>query len=276
MYGTICDRVPDHLTLSLFVTDGSSTMKRWAYRLLVFLVLLVSFASIPDVPTGAGPAPRDGSIDTISATAAPQGHASGHAGRSADETDSSVFDHRVAGCLILVFGLAELGNALHYPLPFWTRFILPAALTVIGVLVLFVNDHGASRIGSLIAVDTFWGHDREMIEHTFYGVLSLVIAFCETLRRMGKGWQHLSAAPLVLLTLAGSLWLFVHSHADHPALEKIQFQHFLLGIVGTGAALSKGMASWLPGASSHVTTWWEVAWAGAEILFGLLLLVYSE
>lgn len=175
-----------------------------------------------------------------------------------------------------MFGLAELGNALHYPLPFWTRFLLPGVLTVIGVWMLFVNEQGALPIGSLTSVDTLGGHDREMIEHKFYGVLSLIIAFCETLRRSGKGWQRISAAPLVLLTLAGSLWLFVHSHGDHPAIAKIQFQHTLLGIVGTGAALSKGMASWLPGASSHVTTRWEVAWAGAEILFGLLLLVYSE
>ena len=140
---------------------------------------------------------------------------------------------------------------------------------------LFVNDHGASPIGTLTLVDTPGGHDRERIEHTFYGVLALVIAFCETLRRSRKGWQRVSAAPLVLLTLAGSMWLFVHSHGDHPALEKIQFQHSLLGIVGTGAALSKGMASWLPAASSHLATRWEVAWAGAEILFGLLL-VCSE
>ncbi|HEX6728343.1 MAG TPA: hypothetical protein VF078_13410, partial [Nitrospira sp.] len=68
----------------------------------------------------------------------------------------------------MIFGLAELGNALHYPLPFWTRFILlPGALTVIGLLVLFVNDHGASPIGTLTLVDTPGGHDRERIEHTF-------------------------------------------------------------------------------------------------------------
>ena len=244
--------------------------------LSVLLFLIIALGSSLAVPTRAGPGPWDGSTDTMVAPVSPQGHARGHGEGSAKETDSSVFDHRVAGFLILVFGLAELGNALHYPLPFWTRFILPGALTVIGVLVLFVNDNGPSPIGPLTSVNTFWGLDREMIEHKFYGVLSLVIAFCETLRRSGKGWQRISAAPLVLLTLAGSLWLFVHSHGDHPALEKIQFQHSLLGIVGTGAALSKGVASWLPGASPQVTTRWEVAWAGAEILFGLLLLVYSE
>ena len=190
--------------------------------------------------------------------------------------DFSEFHHHVAGFFIVVFGLAELGNALRYPLPLWTRFMLPAALTVIGLLVLFGNDHGAWPIRSLDVVDTLQSQDQELIEHKLYGVLALVIALCEALRRIGRGWHPLAAAPLVLLTLAGSLWLFVHSHSNHPAFAKIQLQHSLLGIIGIGAALSKGLASWLPGGSPHVTTRWEVAWAGCEILFGVLLLIYSE
>jgi hypothetical protein len=251
-------------------------MKRWSYRLSVLLFLIVALASILDAPTRAGSGHQNGSTDTIVATASPLGHASGHGEGSAEETDVSEFNHRVAGFFIVVFGLAELGNALQYPLPFWTRFILPAALTVIGVLVLFGNDRGALPIGSPNVVEILSGHDRELMEHKLYGVLALVIAFFETLRRTGRGWQRVSAAPLVLLTLAGSLWLFVHSHGDSPALAKIQFQHSLLRIVGTGAAFSKGLASWLPGASPHVTTRWEVAWAGSEILFGVLLLLYSQ
>ena len=84
------------------------------------------------------------------------------------------------------------------------------------------------------------------------------------------------STPLVLLTLASALWLFGHSQGNHPAAVKIQFHHSLLGIVGVGAAFSKGLASWLPGASPHTRKWWEIAWAGSVILFGLLLLVYSE
>ena len=190
--------------------------------------------------------------------------------------DFTEFHHHVAGFFIVVFGLAELGHALRYPLPFWTRFILPAALSIIGLLVLFGDAHRAWPVGSIDVVGALFSQDRELIEHKLYGVLALVIAFCEALRRSGRGWQPLAAAPLVLLTLAGSLWLFVHSHGDHPALAKIQFQHSLLGIVGTGAALSKGVASWLPSRSTYATNWWDVAWAGSEILFGVLLLVYSQ
>ncbi|MDH4082720.1 MAG: hypothetical protein OEV99_03740 [Nitrospira sp.] len=251
-------------------------MKRWSYRLSVLLLVLVSSTCISDVQAQAPSHHQDGSTDTSIAPAYPQGHARERWKGSPQETDFSEFNHHVAGFFIVVFGLAELGNALQYPLPFWTRFILPGALTVVGGFVLLGNDHGAWPIGSLNFVDIFGGHDRELIEHKLYGVLALVIAFFEAVRRSGRSRQTVWAAPLVLLTLAGSLWLFGHSHGDHPAIAKIQFQHSLLGIVGIGAALSKGLASWLPGASPHVTKRWEVAWAGSEILFGVLLLIYSQ
>ena len=176
----------------------------------------------------------------------------------------------------MVFGLAELGYALQYPLPLWTRLVLPGALGVVGGYTLIWSDHEGWPIGSLSFVETFFGQDREIIEHKFYGLLALAIACFETFRRIGKARHPVWAAPLVFLTLAGALWLFVHSHGNHPAAVKVQFQHSLLGIVGIGAAFSKGLAAWLPGALPHMRKRWEVAWAGAVILFGLLLLIYSQ
>lgn len=102
------------------------------------------------------------------------------------------------------------------------------------------------------------------------------MAFCETLRRIGWARHPVWAAPLVLLTLVGGLLLFVHSHGNHPASARIWFHHALLGSVSIGAALSKGLASWLPDASPYTVKRWEVGWAGSVILFGPLLLVYSE
>ncbi len=251
-------------------------MKRWSYRLAVLLLAIVSSTGLSEIQAQAPSHHQNGSPDASVATAHPEGHASGLGARSPDEIDFSEFHHHVAGVFIVLFGLAELGNALKYPLPVWTRFMLPGALSMIGVFVLFGDDHSAWPIGSIDFIDAFFGQDREMMEHKLYGVLALTIAFFEALRRSGRGWQAVSAAPLVILTLAGSLWLFAHSHGDHPALAKIQFQHSLLGVVGIGAALSKGVASWLPSASPHVTKRWEVAWAGFEILFGALLLIYSQ
>ncbi len=63
---------------------------------------------------------------------------------------------------------------------------------------------------------------------------------------------------------------------NHPATAKIELHHALLGTVGVCAALSKAVASSMPSASQQLVKWAEVAWAGSVILFGLLLLVYSE
>jgi hypothetical protein len=183
-------------------------MKRWCYRLSILFLVIVSLIGMSDVQAPR-PSHQNGSTEASTATVSPQGHVSGQGEESSDGTDFSELHHHVAGFFIVVFGLAELGHALQYPLPLWTRFMLPGALTAIGLLVLFGNDHGAWPIRSLDVVDTLWSQDRELIEHKLYGVLALVIAFFETLRRSGRGWQPLSAAPLVLLTLAGSLWLFV-------------------------------------------------------------------
>jgi len=100
-------------------------------------------------------------------------------------------------------------------------------------------------------VETFFGEDREIIEHKSYGILTLAIAFFEMLRRTGKVRNPAWAAPLVLLVLASALLLFDHSHGNHSAL---------LSIVGVGVAFSKGLTSWLPGASPQMRKWWEIGW----------------
>jgi hypothetical protein len=174
------------------------------------------------------------------------------------------------------FGLAELGYALQYPLPVWTRLILPGALGIVGGYLLIWSDHDAWPIGSLGFHETFFGQDREIVEHKFYGVLAGVIALCDARRRLGWVRHPAWAAPLILFVLVGGLLLFVHSHGNHPGSARIEFHHALLGSVGLGAALSKGLASWLPGASPRTVKMCEVAWAGSVIIFGLLLLIYFE
>lgn len=251
-------------------------MKPWAYQFLVSLFLLVSFASIPDIRAQV-PSGHQNIASETSVTDDPHGeHANERWEGPPRGKAFSEFAHHFAGSLEVIFGLAELGYALQYPLPYWTRFILPGALSMVGGFTLIWSDRDAWPIGSLSFVETFFGEDREIIEHKSYGILTLVIAFFETLRRMGMVRHPAWAAPLVLLVLAGSLLLFVHSHGDHPEAAKIQFHHALLGIVGVGAAFSKGFASWLPGASSQMRNRWDMVWAGSIILSGLLLLAYSE
>ncbi|MFY4730762.1 hypothetical protein [Nitrospira sp. BLG_2] len=251
-------------------------MKRWPFLLSALLFASISSTSIPDVQIQAGSDHQN----PASETRATKDHHGGHADERWEEPHrgkaSSEFTHHVTGSLEVIFGLVELGAALQYPLPYWTRFILPGALGLIGGFTLIWSDRDAWPLGSLSFVATFFGDDREMIEHKVYGILTFATAFFETLRRIGKVRHPAWAAPLVLLVLAGGLSLFVHSHGNHPEAAKIQFQHSLLGIVDVGAAFSKGLASWLPRASSQTRNRWNMAWAGLIMLSGLLLLAYSE
>jgi putative copper resistance protein D len=254
--------------------QGFFCMKQWFSLLSIFLVLLTistseTFAQLhsghQDVPAQAGDAAE---------------HRNGHPGGgwegSAEGIAYSEFNHRFAGFCDVLFGLAELGLALKYPWPFWTRLILPGALWIVAILLMVWSDHDAWPIGSLSFADTFFGQDVEIIQHKFFGVLAAGIAWCETLRRIGRVRHPAWAAPLIVLTMVGGVLLMVHSHGDHPTSEKIQLHHTLLGIVGVGAALSKAMGSWMPGATKQAVNKWDVVWAGSVILFGLLLLVYSE
>jgi hypothetical protein len=251
-------------------------MKLWLSRLSAFLFVILPFTGMAAEPAQAQSGHHSVSDRTIATDNHQMGQTSGRWEGSPEGTAFSEFNHRFAGLCDVVFGLAELGYALQYPLPLWTRLVLPGALGIVGGFVLIWSDHDAWPIGSLDFSETFFGQDREIIEHKAYGFMALLVALCEVLRRLGRVRHPMWAAPLVIATLAGSLWLFVHSHGDHPAIAKIQFQHSLLAIVGIGAALAKGLASWFSGISPRVTKRWEVAWAGCVILFGLLLLVYSQ
>lgn len=270
----ICVMVRDHLALTFLI--GSSYMKWQPSLLSVLLFPIISSTFIPNAQAQTGSGLQNATSETR-VTDDPHGEHANERWEGAPRGKAfSEFAHHFAGSLEVIFGLAELGYALQYPLPHWTRFILPGALSMVGGFTLIWSDHDAWPIGSLSFVETFFGDDREMIEHKSYGILTLTIAFFETLRRMGRVRHPAWAAPLVLLVLAGSLLLFVHSHEHHPEAAKIQFHHSLLGIAGVGAAFFKGFASWLPGASSQMRNRWDMAWAGSIILSGLLLLAYSE
>ncbi|MGE3977668.1 MAG: hypothetical protein AB7F94_08755 [Nitrospira sp.] len=272
MHGARSD--PEFGFLTLLI--GSSYMKWWPSLLSVLLFAILSTVPVPDAQAQTDSGHQNVTNETRVTDDLHGGHASERWEASSEGKAFSEFAHHFAGSLEVIFGLAELGAAIQYPLPYWTRFILPGALSMVGGFTLIWSDRDAWPIGSLSFVATFFGDDREMIEHKVYGILTFAVAFFETLRRLGWVRHPAWAAPLVLLVLAGGLSLFVHSHGNHPEAAKIQFQHSLLGIVDVGAAFSKGLASWLPGASSQMRNRWDMAWGGSIILSGLLLLAYSE
>ncbi|MGQ0556056.1 MAG: hypothetical protein ACT4PN_08965 [Nitrospiraceae bacterium] len=195
---------------------------------------------------------------------------------SAQGVAYSEFNHRFAGLFVLLFGLAELGHALRYPLPSGIRLVLPSALSVIGAYLLVWSDHEAWPIGSLTVEQTFSGQDPEIIQHKFYGMFAATAAASETLRRIGWARHPAWAAPLVVGAMVSGLLLFWHSHENHPANQTIELHHALLGSLGVGAALSSAMVSWGSGASSLPVKKWDLAWAVFVILIGIQLLLYFE
>lgn len=256
----------------------SSRMMQWAFLLSVLVLMAVQSPWKADVR--AQPSSQHHQASAASGTTNnPHGeHVVGDGGweGSAQGVAYSEFNHRFAGLFVLLFGLAELGHALRYPMPFWTRLVLPSALSVIGAYLLIWSDHEAWPIGSLSFAQTFFGQDQEIIQHKFYGVFSATAAVSETLRRIGWVQHPAGAAPLVFLGLVGALLLFVHSHGIHPANHTIELHHALLGSLGVGAAISNAMISWTSGASHHLVKRWEVAWAGFVVLMGIQLLLYFE
>lgn len=249
-------------------------MKRWWYTFFLLVLVIGSFAPL-DVSAQQHSQP-EGSNEADVAFDSHAAHRDGLWEGSDQGIAYSEFNHRFAGLMNLLFGIFELGHALRYPLPVWTRLVLPSAFGVIGVFLLVWSDHEAWPIGSLGFVDTFFGQDQEIIQHKLYGIFAATVALSETARRMDWVRHPAWAAPLVVPGFVGALALFAHSHGNHPANETVELHHALLGILGIGAMLSKGMASWMPGVSTHPARGWEVAWAVFVILMGLQLLVYFE
>jgi hypothetical protein len=250
---------------------------KWWISLLSILVLVGGVVRwLPDACAQPAPEHHHPAITSDTTPNSPSGHARDGWEGSEEGIAYSEFNHRFAGLFVLLFGLAELGHGLRYPLPFWTRLVLPCALAVIGVYLLVWSDHEAWPIGALTFVQTLTGHDPEILQHKFYGVFSATAAVSETFRRMGCLRHPAWAVPLVFLGLIGAPLLFVHSHGDHPANQTIELHHALLGSLGIGAAVSSAMVAWASGISPQTVKRWELAWAGLVILMGLQLLVYFE
>ncbi|MEQ1848159.1 MAG: hypothetical protein ABL983_21575, partial [Nitrospira sp.] len=100
-----------------------STM-RWSYLLSGLLVFIVSCTSISGAQAQAPSGHQDVSTET-GGTTDHHGHASGRWEGSPEGIAYSEFSHHFTGLCDMLFGFAELGHALQYPLPLWTRLALP-------------------------------------------------------------------------------------------------------------------------------------------------------
>jgi putative copper resistance protein D len=185
-------------------------------------------------------------------------------------------NHHIAGLLVLLMGLAELSHALRLSSFQWARFLLPAAMTGTGLFLLIWSDHEAWPIGSMSFMQTFLGHDPEIVQHKAYGILALVIGGIELIRRPGLAGHAGWATPLPLMAIVGGVMLFGHSHGDHPSAHKIALHHAVMGTIALTAGSSKLLAGWLGKTGHAALSRWEILWACLILVISAQLLIYSE
>ena len=184
----------------------------------------------------------------------------------------------MSGFLLFVIGCAELSQALRASSPLWARLLLPGALGLMGLFLLLWSDHEAWPIGSLTLSQTLYGGDHEILQHKLYGVLAVLTASIEVLRRVGRlngvGWM----VPLPAFALLGGWMLFNHSHGLHPSAEKIALHHAVMGTLAITAGSFKLVSALKTGTSlpARSRSRWELLWAVLISVIGLQLMLYAE
>jgi hypothetical protein len=185
----------------------------------------------------------------------------------------SEFNHHLSSIFVLVIGIAELLRALGV---IRVGFFLPIAMFLTGAFLLIWSDHEAWPIGSLNFVQTFFGGDREIMQHKLFGILPMGVGIVEGLRRLGwlqyPGWK----LPLPAFAIIGGYLLLLHHHGDHPGADKIAMHHAIMALVAVTAGSSKLAADWRADSNATSPKRWEVLWSALVIVIGLQLLIYSE
>ncbi len=194
----------------------------------------------------------------------------------------SEFNHHAAGVFVILIGLGELREALACSRLIWSRFLLPVAMSAAGGFLLIWSDHEAWPVGSMSFAQTFFGDDKEIVQHKTYGLLLLSVGSIELLRRLGRVAHGAWMVPLPALAIIGGLMLFWHEHGAHPSAHMIAVHHTVMGLLAITAGSSKLVSNWQgqQRGGGVVQTGgrlsWELAWAGLILLIGLQLLLYAE
>ena len=185
-------------------------------------------------------------------------------------------NHHIAGLMVVLMGLAELSHVLRLSSLQWARLLLPSALLSAGLFLMVWSDHDAWPIGSISFADTFGGADHEILQHTVYGILALMVGSIELFCRVGRIGHKAWASPLPLMAIVGGVMLFSHSHGFHPSAQKIAMHHVIMGTMAVTAGSSKLVSTWIGGKEATTSTRWEWVWVLLILLIGMQLLLYTE
>ena len=206
-------------------------------------------------------------------------------------TEWSIFNHRVAGGYVLIWGLTALIAGLQLPRRTWWRFVPPLTLLALTQFLFFRNDPDAWPIGPL----GFWAslRDPEDLQHRIFVLLLLLMGIMELLRAADRLPKFLAKYGLACLAVLASVYLLFHMHgrsemagmmhdpaaAADPAMqhmmasmETIFHEHLWFSILGL--AFAAGRLLWDTGRVNQ--RWATVFWSVCAILLGAYMIGYTE
>ncbi|HEX2712069.1 MAG TPA: hypothetical protein VHM88_07585 [Candidatus Acidoferrales bacterium] len=203
----------------------------------------------------------------------------------------SIFNHRVAGGYVLIWGLTALIVGLQLPGRTWWRFVPPLTLLALTQFLFFRNDPDAWPIGPL----GFWAslRDPEDLQHRIFVLLLLLMGIMELLRAADRLPRFLAKYGLACLAVIASVYLLFHMHggsemagmmhdpaaAADPAMQHMMasmatvfHEHLWFSILGLAFAAGR-----LLGDTGRVNQRWAtVFWSVCAILLGAYMIGYTE
>ncbi len=195
-------------------------------------------------------------------------------------------NHQYAGLFLLLIGLSELGAGWRSWLAKLGPMCLPAALVAAGVYLLIWSDHEAWPIGRLSLAESFWGPEREIVQHKWWALLSITVGVLEFGRLTAWLPRKPFAAVLPLYAVAGGALLFTHDHGAHPQAGAIARYHLVIGLLAVLAGSAKFIGEWFTVARAvaeppgriigRPQSRWGLVWTACVTMIGILLLLYRE
>lgn len=226
---------------------------------VIFAVLIVCCANIAHA-SGPSPTPAPMTMPGMQNTQAMSNPELAPAS-PVNGVNWSIFNHRVSGLFILLWGLTALISGLLYPRAIWLRFLAPLWLLGLVEFLILRNDPKAWPTGPI----GFWisFRDPAVTEHRIFVVLILAIAIVELLRAASRLPRILQIFALPGLAVFGAVLLFFHHHggleaqqmmqrmsdpsmASNPAMQSmkasmkvVKGEHLLFSLSGFGLAAAK-------------------------------------
>jgi putative copper resistance protein D len=203
----------------------------------------------------------------------------------------SIFNHRVAGWYVLLWGLTAFIAGLQWPRRTWWRFVPPMTLFALAQFLFFRNDPSTWPIGPV----GFWAslQDAEHLQHRIFLLLLLLISIIELLRAANRLPSFLAKYWLAGMIALASGYLLFHAHGglemtQHihdpamgapPAMQRMTAsmsaiirQHGWFSVLGFGIAAGKLLAD----TGRVKERWANMSWSACAILLGAYMTGYTE